>query len=206
MNTEKYFKDIVEEIHSVVFATIDENNHPVTCAIDIMDFDDDSLYFLTAKGKSFYNRLKQNQHIALTGIKGNDTLSRVAVSIQGEAREIGLERLALLFKKNPYMENIYPTVQSKTALTVFQIYKGTGEYFDLSKQPIERHSFSFGNSVLKKHGYFINDRCTNCKLCYLKCPQKCIDCSMTPVRIQQEHCLHCGNCYEVCPNRAIERS
>ena len=49
------------------------------------------------------------------------------------------------------------------------------------------------------------DRCIGCKLCYSKCPQKCIDISRKPVVIQQEHCLHCGNCMEVCPARAVER-
>ena len=48
-------------------------------------------------------------------------------------------------------------------------------------------------------------KCIGCKLCYSKCPQKCIDISTKPVVIQQEHCLHCGNCYEICPARAIER-
>ena len=49
------------------------------------------------------------------------------------------------------------------------------------------------------------DKCIGCKLCYSKCPQKCIDISKKPVVIRQEHCLHCGNCYEICPARAIER-
>ena len=44
-----------------------------------------------------------------------------------------------------------------------------------------------------------------CKLCYSKCPQKCIDLTQKPVVIEQAHCLHCGNCYEICPARAIER-
>ena len=39
-------------------ATTDDDGKPVTCAIDIMDFDADGLYFLTAKGKSLYSRLK----------------------------------------------------------------------------------------------------------------------------------------------------
>lgn len=44
---------IVEQIHTVVAATTDGNDEPVTCAIDIMDYDTDGLYFLTAKGKNF---------------------------------------------------------------------------------------------------------------------------------------------------------
>jgi len=196
---------IVNEIHSTVFATVDKHGNPVTCAIDIMDYNENGLYFLTAKGKSFYDRLKNHSHIAFTGMKGQDTLSSIAVSVQGKVKEIGSDRLTSLFEKNPYMSAIYPTIESRNALTVFQIYEGTGEWFDLSKKPIERFSFSIGNCEENIHGYFTNEQCINCKLCYSKCPQKCIDYSTTPVQIIQNNCLHCGNCYEVCPVRAIEK-
>lgn len=33
-----YFAFLVDEIHSVIAATVDENGLPVTCAIDIMDW------------------------------------------------------------------------------------------------------------------------------------------------------------------------
>lgn len=204
MNTNQCFEYLVKEIHTVVLSTVDQDNHPITCAIDIMDFDENNLYFLTAKGKSLYKRLKENPHIAFTGIQGKDTLSSIAVSVQGEVREIGADFIAHLFEINPYMESIYPTVQSRSALTVFQIHKGTGEYFDLSKQPIERYRFSFGSSTQISHGYVVNNQCIGCKLCLSKCPQQCVDVSSIPAVIQQEHCLHCGNCYEICPARAIE--
>lgn len=47
-----YLKYIVEQIHTTVVATVDDVGHPVTAAIDMMDYDDRSLYFLTAKGKN----------------------------------------------------------------------------------------------------------------------------------------------------------
>lgn len=56
-----YLKYIVEEIHTTVVATVDDVGHPVTAAIDMMDYDDRSLYFLTAKGKNFYDRLKKER-------------------------------------------------------------------------------------------------------------------------------------------------
>ena len=171
METKDYFNYIVEEIHSVVLATIDDNK-PVTCAIDIMDYDENGLYFLTAKRKKFYERLKQNEHIAFTAMKGKDTLSSVAVSLQGRAKEIGRDKLNDLFLKNPYMETIYPTSVSRNALTVFQIYEGSGEWFDLSKQPIERASFTFGNTRKESGGYFINDNCTGCGQCIAVCPHR----------------------------------
>lgn len=205
MRTSDYLAYIVRDIHSVVFATVDGAGRPITCAIDVMDHDESGLYFLTAKGKNFYNRLKANENIAFTAMKGEDTLSRIAVSVQGKAREIGPDRLPGLLRKNPYMERLYPDVHSRSALTVFQIYEGTGEWFDLSKLPIERASFSFGGARAKETGYFVTDKCIGCKLCYAKCPQKCMDISKKPVIIQQEHCLRCGNCYEICPAGAIER-
>lgn len=104
MQTKNYLKYIVEEIHSTVFATVDKNGHPVTCAIDIMDYDESGLYFLTATGKNFYRRLKNNENIAFTAMKGEDTLSCVAVSVQGKVKEIGPDKIPELFRKNPYME------------------------------------------------------------------------------------------------------
>lgn len=205
MNVQEYFALIVERIHSVVFATVDGEGRPVTCAIDIMDYDENGLYFLTAKGKNFYDRLKANAAVAFTAMKGDDTLSCVAVSVQGKAKELGPDRLPDLFRKNPYMEKIYPDVRSRSALTVFQIYEGTGEWFDLSKLPVERSGFAFGGAQTEKTGYFVTDKCIGCKLCYSKCPQKCIDITQKPVVIEQEYCLHCGNCFEICPARAIER-
>ena len=41
------------EIHSTVAATVDEDGLPATCAIDVMDADENGLYFLTARGKGF---------------------------------------------------------------------------------------------------------------------------------------------------------
>ena len=116
MEAKDYLKYIVEEIHSTVFATVDQEGRPVTCAIDMMDWDEGGLYFLTAKGKNFYDRLKANENIAFTAMKGEDTLSCVAVSVQGKANEIGPDSLPDLFRKNPYMEKIYPDVRSRGAL------------------------------------------------------------------------------------------
>lgn len=144
MNTKDYLRYIAEEIHTTIIATVDDEGLPVTCAIDIMDYDDNHLYFLTAKGKAFYHRLLQRGYIALTGLKGKDTMHCVSVSVQGKVEDIGEAMLPRLFEKNPYMNDIYPTRASRQALTVFRVYEGNGEWFDLSKKPIERASFTFG--------------------------------------------------------------
>lgn len=40
------------------------------------------------------------------------------------------------------------------ALTVFQIYEGSGEWFDLSKKPIERASFTFFTMTLCRIAHY----------------------------------------------------
>lgn len=205
MSAEKYLHMIQQDIHSVVFATTDENHFPVTCVIDIMLADKGGLYFLTARGKAFYERLKNQPVISVTGIIGNNTLSSKSVTIRGEVRKIGQERLSEIFAKNPYMKIIYPNTESRTALTVFQIYKGSGEFFDLSQKPIFREQFSFGGMENHVQYFFVSDKCNGCKLCVKVCPQNCIDISSCSMKIQQEHCLHCGKCQEICPVQAIER-
>lgn len=200
-----YLKYLVEEIHSTVMATVDNNGLPVTCAVDIMDYDDSGLYFLTAKGKNLYKRLKQKGYVALTGMKESDTLSCVAISVRGKVEEVGSDYLNRLFEKNSYMSEIYPTKESRTALTVFRIYDGCGEWFDLSKKPIERASFSFGNGIKTVDGYYITDKCIGCKKCIEVCPQSCIDFANGYAGIIQSSCLHCGNCFTICPVKAVEK-
>ena len=153
METRDYLAYISKVIHTTIVATVDDEGLPVTAAIDMMDSDENSLYFLTARGKGFYDRLIKRGFLALTAIKGESTMTSVAVSIRGKVRELGYEKIPALFEKNPYMREIYPTEEAMRALTAFQIYEGTGEWFDLSKKPIERASFTFGNAEAKQEGY-----------------------------------------------------
>lgn len=200
-----YLNYIVNEIHRTIVATVDDEGLPVTAAIDMMDTDGDSLFFLTAKGKSFYDRLIKRQFLALTAMKGEDTMTSVAVSVRGKVRELGFDKIPELFEKNSYMRDIYPTEESMRALTVFQIYEGTGEWFDLSKKPIERASFSFGGADKRTEGYEITEQCIGCGSCVSVCPQDCILSDEVPFEIKQENCLHCGNCFNACPTGAVKK-
>ena len=45
METKDYLSYIVNKIHRTIVATVDDEGLPVTAAIDMMDNDDQSLYF-----------------------------------------------------------------------------------------------------------------------------------------------------------------
>lgn len=203
MRTHDILKILQEDIHTTIIATVDDQGMPYTCAIDMMLLENEFLYFLTARGKSFYQRLMSHPNIALTGLKGEDTMSSIAISLQGKVKNIGHQKLDEIFQKNPYMAQIY-TEEARDALEVFQIYECSGEYFDLSQKPILRQSFSVGKEI-KTLQYQVTSQCIGCQKCYDVCPQKCIDISMKPVIIQHNHCLHCGKCQEICPVHAIEK-
>ncbi len=213
---EKYLSILANDIHSVVAATADEENHPVTRVIDIMLEDGDTFYFLTAEGKAFYDQLMQHGYLALTGMTGGEgmdkahaTMHTKAVSIRGKVECIGRQKLAEILEADPYMKEIYPTESSRKALTVFRMTEGSGEYFDLSTKPITRESFAIGkgsNDVSQRQEpYFITDACIGCGRCVTVCPQNCIRHDSVPYRIEQSHCLHCGNCYTDCPVKAVIR-
>lgn len=207
MQTADYLKILKDKIHSVVFATIDENGLPDARVIDIMLVDSDSLYFITAKGKRFYRQLMEQKFAAISGMTdGNHSSDKKAVSIRGKIRNIGNEKLEEVFAKNPYMNEIYPSIESRNVLEVFQMYEGQGEYFDLSVKPIYREPFYLGeshNTHTNTHGFYVTGNCNQCGKCFSECPQSCIDVTEGRVSVNQSHCLHCGRCYEICPKKAI---
>jgi uncharacterized pyridoxamine 5'-phosphate oxidase family protein len=59
METDKIFSFLVNEIHTSILATADAEGLPVTAAVDRMDTDGGSLYFLTAKVKDCMSGLSE---------------------------------------------------------------------------------------------------------------------------------------------------
>ncbi len=195
-----YLKMLVEDFHSTTVATIGADGHPQTRVIDMMLWDDVGVYFLTAKGKAFYAQLMEQGYIAVSATK-----DKQAISLRGEVRNIGNEKLDEIFEKNSYMQSIYPG-NTRSALEVFWLYNAIGEYFDISDPAhIVRDSIVIGQQEALKGGYFVTEKCTACRKCLAACPQKCIDFDSKSAIINQKNCLHCGLCIDVCPEQAIEK-
>lgn len=204
MNRKDYLQILQKEIHSTAIATVDNKGLPQVRIIDIMLVDDDSLYFITARGKEFFKQLETQKFVAITGMTGGngDSLTKKAISIRGKVRNVGQNLLGRVFEENPYMKEIYP-VNARHALEVFQLYEGQGEYFDLSSKPIFRDTFTLGNKKEEQCKYVISEECIGCDNCVKICPQQCVA-TGSPYSISQENCLHCGLCLENCPVKAIK--
>ncbi|MBQ4178067.1 MAG: 4Fe-4S binding protein [Lachnospiraceae bacterium] len=196
MDTQHYF-DLLREIRDTSMATVARDGTPRIRIIDTMLTKDHKLYFLTARGKEFYQELMRTGQVAVTGL--NERWE--TVRLRGKVRNIGHECLDEIFEKNPSMNSVYPG-DSREILEVFCLYEGQGEYFCLADHPIVRESFCFGDAPLKQRGYRIGPDCISCGTCVSVCPQGAVE-EGTPFRIRQENCLHCGRCFENCPVQAI---
>jgi uncharacterized pyridoxamine 5'-phosphate oxidase family protein/NAD-dependent dihydropyrimidine dehydrogenase PreA subunit len=189
---------LLREVKSVVFATVNRGE-PAARIIDVMLVKEDGLYFLTARGKSFYRQLKESRRIAICGMDKN----YVSVRITGDFRfceDKGI--IDEIFEYNPMMNDLYPG-EKRDSLKSFHLYRGVGEIFDLSVEPPKRERFAFGGERVNPAGYRITDRCTAYGTCLESCPVDVIS-EGEIYTIDGSHCLEFGHCAEICPEDSIE--
>lgn len=190
--------DFIRSIKSVAFATAD-NNQPFVRFADVMLVEEDKLYFLVGRGKSFYRQLKKNPILALAGMDA----TYKSIRITGKVEFVDREWIDRIFEANPMMNDLYPN-EKRDVLDAYCMTSGVGDIFDLSVVPPERERFAFGGALLQPVGYHINDNCIACGVCAERCPEKCIDQKGENYYIQTENCLECGRCLEGCDYNAIE--
>lgn len=187
----------------LAFATVDREGAPQIRNISAIHYEQDALYFFTARGKNFCRELMEDgrvQILCYTKYKEMIRLSGRAYAVDDSEQ---VKWRDLIFEEQPYLANVYPG-DTKDIGIIFCIDKAEVEYFNLGVNPIFRETYHLGDFEIKEKGYFITDACIGCGTCKRNCPQRCIN-EGQPYRINQNHCLHCGNCYENCPVNAVER-
>jgi len=192
---------MLRDIKDVSFATVDQQNKPQVRIIDVMLVENDTLYFCTARGKNFYLQLMSNREVAIVGMNQQFQMIRLTGKVITVSQQ--KEWIDRIFFENPSMKDLYPD-DSRYILEPFCISSGEIEFFDLSKRPIYREYYVFGNATVEVRGYTITDICISCGKCYKICPQRSIV-KEGYYKIEQNHCLHCGLCFVSCPVQAIER-
>ena len=185
------------------FATADKNGAPQVRCVSAIHFEPDSLYFLTARGKSFCEELLADgrvQMLAYTRYKEMIRLSGKAAPVSEKERR---KKVDSIFSEQPYLSTVYPG-DTREICVIFEIKDFTIEYFNLGVNPIFRETYAVGHAEAEFKGYRITDACIGCGTCLSHCPQKCIV-PGEKYTIQPEHCLHCGACFENCPVGAVEK-
>lgn len=198
---EKNVKSILQilknDIHSTTVATVSDDFKPEVRTIDIMLADENTIYFITARGKNFYERLINQKYVAINGVKNG-----IGITIKGNVETAPKELLEKVFEENIYLKDIYPE-GTRDILEVFCIRNGQGEYIDLNITPFYRQVFTLGDYKVKRNYYQINKNCIKCDTCVEKCPTSCI-LKTQQYEIQQNTCVHCGTCKTVCRFNAID--
>lgn len=187
----------------LAFATVDREGAPQIRNISAIHYEQDALYFFTARGKNFCRELMEDgrvQILCYTKYKEMIRLSGRAYAVDDSEQ---VKWRDSIFEEQSYLANVYPG-DTKDIGIIFCIDKAEVEYFNLGVNPIFRETYHLGDFEIKEKGYFITDACIGCGTCKRNCPQRCIN-EGQPYRINQNHCLHCGNCYENCPVNAVKR-
>ncbi|WP_300416250.1 4Fe-4S binding protein [uncultured Oscillibacter sp.] len=188
----------------LAFATVDEHGAPQIRNISAIHYEQEALYFFTAKGKDFCRQLLSDGRVQILGYTRYKEMIRLSARAKPVSEADQRKWIDTIFAEQPYLSNVYPGDTRRLAGIVFEITDGEIEYFNLDVNPIFRESYPIGGGAVTEKGCRITDACIGCGVCLEHCPQGCIEAG-TPYRIQQEHCLHCGNCRAVCPAQAVER-
>lgn len=185
------------------FATVDKYGRPQIRNISAIHYEQNSLCFFTARGKSFCEELLTDGNVQILGYTKYKEMIRLSAKVEKVPDHEQAKWIAVIFEEQPYLSNVYPGNTREIGI-VFRIRNAEIEYFNLGVSPIFRERYIMGNAALTEKGYYISRNCIGCGKCRKNCPQKCIE-PGNPWRIVQQHCLHCGNCFEKCPVGAVKK-
>lgn len=182
-------------------ATVNQDGEPEVRCISGIHFEDDALYFITARGKNFAKQLLADGHVQLAGLTRFGEMIRVSGIVEQLEDAAAAKMRDRIFAAHPELADVYPG-DTRDINIVFGLHSMVIDYFNVESSPIFRESYGVGGATAEPAGYLITDSCTECGACLDGCPQGVIE-EGSPYEIEQKHCLRCGSCYETCPVGAV---
>ena len=110
------------------FATDDENGAPQVRNISAIHYEGTTLYFLTARGKSFARQLKADGRIQILGYTRYKETIRLSGKVTEVPKNEQIKWRDILYSEQPYLENVYPG-ETKNIDTMFMLKNYTIDTF-----------------------------------------------------------------------------
>lgn len=193
---EKSFEYLSAQGGRISIATM-KNGVPESRIISMQRMSDGMVYFMTSRGKPFYQQLKKYPRIAASTLL-DDThhCIRIKATVEECTDTFCYQEYA---EKNPGTMKMY---RNNTELIVlFRLVSGTGEIIHLYRDDmIRRLRFGFGGERPEELTYYISDKCIGCGNCYENCAEHAIYRGEDgKYHIRSMDCDDCGICYTRCP-------
>lgn len=193
---DKSFHFLKEQGGRVSLSTL-KDGYPESRIISVQCMSDGDIYFMTSRGKPFYQQLLAQSHISIASLL-DDTHHCIrirAVAEECTAPEIYQEYA----EKNPGTMKMYR--HNTDIIALFHLVRGTGEILHLYRDDmIRRLRFGFGGETPEELTYYISEHCTGCGRCFDSCAEHSIYRSEDgKYHIRSMDCDDCGICYTKCP-------
>lgn len=133
---------LLREIKSVSFATVDEQGLPQVRIADVMIVEAEKLYFCTARKKAFYDQLINTKHVAIVGM--NEKYQMVRLS--GKVKKLDEQKqwIDRIIQENPALDALYAG-ETRYTLEPFCIENGKIEFFELKEKSFSSTTFFIGD-------------------------------------------------------------
>jgi len=187
--------ELVGRVRFMPTATVNAGR-PENRIIDYNQLSDGNLYFMTSRGKPFYEQLVAQPEIAVcTPIDDWYSLRLRANVAEEKDPKIWDE----FFARNPGTVEMYR--KNFDIVVLYKLASGDGEIFHLyENERIRRLRFGFGGGEAVPLSYRITDACTGCGACQDNCVEGAVirkDDGKYAIRYMD--CDDCGICYTKCP-------
>ena len=107
MDAQTCFKKL-QYVGVLNFATVDKYGKPQIRNISAIHYEQQSLYFFTARGKAFCEELLSDGHVQILGYTKYKEMIRLSAKAEKVPDDEQRKWIDRIFEEQPYLSNVYP--------------------------------------------------------------------------------------------------